>query len=604
MKTSWKILVLLCICLSAAYANFYDKGAVEIVPLPSNSVDNSMFGNLRFSYRVSNHSQVNKKVSIEVIASRTNLSAVKSCQVPAGESTVMQFCLPKISRRWYYTTNFDVAIIIDGKRYEDSSKVLASSSFNGSGNNMGAIALCSNAIPSDDFEAIFGEYGEHNGYSEKKYSFNRSPIDVSQWSRNSNDYMNYRVIWISTDDVMPPEVQKALRKWVVGGGTLVKCALDKWPEDVKHDGHYVNAQNLGLGYVVTFKPYHPKRTEDVNKYVQDLKDNSRRYGTKEKELQVPQCINQSIRKYASVIMISRMLSCENDSTSFSFESPDAPMGLLVFIMTCFVILVAPVNYVFLKRRNKTSLMVVTVPIISLVFCMLVLLFVTITAGFVSNGRILAFTYLDQTEKITSTGAGVSLLVPNMTRKNLVFDTDDNVNFKEEVPVHVLDRPGMVVDSDVIPVRVPLNYSVHTLRDCNERLRFIEKDGGYECVNGLSVPLDNICFRDAKGRFFFVDHIAEGQRARLVEDTASLRNIPLRNNGQVDVMKTIVNYEMVDFNHFKNGQMLQEAKSKLWNSFFMATSGKSAFFSPGFSPDKCEFMQFFCGPVNTEAGDAK
>ncbi|MBO4344507.1 MAG: hypothetical protein J5833_02050, partial [Victivallales bacterium] len=198
----------------------FDEGRVGVVQIPGNFDANSPTGNRRYSYRVSNHSSKTLEVALELNFAMDNLSARRSAKIPAGESVIMNFIYPQMHRDHYsFTSRAALLVEIEGNSYEPEalSQALQSTVQYGKG----PFALCSTTIPSEEFEAIYGNCWTHNGL----YSFVRSPMGLNEWSRDVEDYMNYNVIWVAAEDVIPPDVEAALRKWVFQGGKLIRCVM-------------------------------------------------------------------------------------------------------------------------------------------------------------------------------------------------------------------------------------------------------------------------------------------------------------------------------------------------------------------------------------------
>ncbi|MBO4345185.1 MAG: hypothetical protein J5833_05490, partial [Victivallales bacterium] len=469
------------------------------------------------SYRVSNHSSGTLEVALELNSAMENLRVRRSAKIPAGESVVMNLVYPKFDMvRYHISDRPSILVEIEGKIYE--SEVLSNAIQYIYQYDKGPFALCSTSIPSEEFEAIYGNCWSHNSL----YSFVRSPMGLNEWSSDVEDYMNYNVIWVTAEDVVPPDVEAALRKWVFQGGKLIRCVMGQWPSNLAanfpegNPNRFCHEERIGLGSIMTFKPYLGKN-DGVAEFARKVRDNPWNFWNKP-DAKLPACVYDP-GNLSDIVMphrdvISSIAEDTKSSHSFSIEAPDAPIGMLVLIMSIFVILVGPVNFVMLNKRKHTALMVLTIPVISLLFCILVFSYVAVSSGFSLHGKIYGFTYLDQNEKLAATCAHVSLLAPNMTRRNLVFDANDNVCLYHQTTINVLDRPGMEIDSSAIPVRTPLNYTVKRCDTTNEKIRVNPTDDGMEIVNGLSAPLSHFMYRDIRGHLYYAENVPEGKRVPL------------------------------------------------------------------------------------------
>jgi len=82
---------------------------------------------------------------------------------------------------------------------------------------------------------------------------------------------------------------------------------------------------------------------------------------------------------------------------------EPPVVLFLILIVIFVVLIGPVNYVLLRKQKRLSLLLITVPTLSILVCASLYLYVWIQEGFGLNTRIRSISYLDQ-----GTGRYVSL----------------------------------------------------------------------------------------------------------------------------------------------------------------------------------------------------
>ena len=82
----------------------------------------------------------------------------------------------------------------------------------------------------------------------------------------------------------------------------------------------------------------------------------------------------------------------------SFQIPGVgqpPVIMFRLMIVLFVIIIGPVNYIMLARMRRLNLLLFTVPAISIVTCLSLLLFAMINDGFGLYGRVESVSYLDQ-----------------------------------------------------------------------------------------------------------------------------------------------------------------------------------------------------------------
>ena len=523
------IAITLVIALMAS-AELLDDGRVSVVLLPGNFDLAAPTGNRHFSFRVGNHSNSTREIALTLFTRGPYVTVRRSAKIPAGESVVMTLVYPMPAYNSWKYNNPALEVNVDGKSFMADS---TTASIHSSSRDYSASpnALCSTSVPSEEFEAIYGNHSEsYTGL----YSFIRSPLSMSEWSGDVSDYMNYKVIWVTAEETIPPDVEKALRKWVFNGGKLIRCVMGEWPSDLKYNfpknkpEKYCHEERLGFGSIMTFKPYLGKN-DGVADFARKVRDKGHSFWNPQMEKH-PACVYlpHSLRELLMTPK-QRMVTPHEDKGStageaFRIEEPTTPLGMLVLIMTVFVLIVGPLNYIYLMKHGHTALMVVTIPLISIVFCVLVFSFVAISSGFALRGKVYGFTFLNQEDKLASTCAHVSLMAPNMTRRDLVFDTNDHVCLYHEGFVNVLDKPGMQIDSSYIPVRTTLNYTVNRCDTTGERVKVNRPgEGKVEIVNGLSASLLHFLYCDYDGRLYYAENVPEGQRVEL--EALSKENAP-------------------------------------------------------------------------------
>jgi hypothetical protein len=99
-------------------------------------------------------------------------------------------------------------------------------------------------------------------------------------------------------------------------------------------------------------------------------------------------------------------------TTRSFRLPIEGVGEVrarsfLAILFVFAVLIGPANFAFLKRRGRQALLVLTAPLVSLVFVLLLGIYVVAAEGFGVHTRVASLTILDQARQESVTRAVVS-----------------------------------------------------------------------------------------------------------------------------------------------------------------------------------------------------
>jgi hypothetical protein len=179
-----------------------------------------------------------------------------------------------------------------------------------------------------------------------------------------------------------------------------------------------------------------------------------------------------------------------------------PARAYLSILIVFSLLIGPVNYWFLWRRQQQVLLVLTAPLVSAVFIVLLGGYVLAGEGLGVRGRAVTFTMLDQVRKQAATRGSVSLYAAGMTPSGgLRFPRDvavfalgpDGTGSRERQSLDLTDAQRF--SAGVIQARSPTNLEEIGFRPARERLSFSREAGGMSVVNGLGVTVSALLYRD-------------------------------------------------------------------------------------------------------------
>ena len=203
-----------------------------------------------------------------------------------------------------------------------------------------------------------------------------------------------------------------------------------------------------------------------------------------------------------------------DNLNVDIPLQPIPLGGLTLLMFCFVVVIGPCNYLFLKKRRLEMWCLVTIPILSLLFSGAVVLTVVFREGFDSKGKGRVLTVLDQKRGLASSRGLFSIYSP-LSMKEFHFDRQDLLYFREygEILGEVTDDYRF--SSRLLPSRMRFIGGVERAEFRSEKLKFSEKNGKLEVVNGLGVPVASLCVRSSgSGYFKLAAPLAPGARAEL------------------------------------------------------------------------------------------
>ena len=199
-----------------------------------------------------------------------------------------------------------------------------------------------------------------------------------------------------------------------------------------------------------------------------------------------------------------------------------PARAFLLILIVFSILIGPVNYWLLKRKGQQILVVLTVPVISAAFIILLGGYAIAGEGFSVKGRALTFTILDQNTKQAATRATVSVYAAGLTPAGgLRFGRDVAVYAVGPDGTGIRDRMEMNLSeaqhfSDgVLQARSPTNFEQVAVRAARERLTFTPANGGLSVTNGLEARLLALQYRDGDTLYRLDSQLAAGDKSMMM-----------------------------------------------------------------------------------------
>lgn len=199
-----------------------------------------------------------------------------------------------------------------------------------------------------------------------------------------------------------------------------------------------------------------------------------------------------------------------------------PARAYLSILIAFSLLIGPLNYRFLWRRRQQVLMVLTVPLISTLFILVLGGYVLAGEGLGVHGRAVSFTMLDQVRRQSATRLSASLYAAGMSpggglrfaRDTAVFPigTDGSGN-RERFSLDLTDAQRFA--DGVIEARSPTNFEQIVFRSARERLSFNrEAGGGITVVNGLGTAVTALLYRVGGEVYTLAAPLASGAKGPL------------------------------------------------------------------------------------------
>lgn len=198
-----------------------------------------------------------------------------------------------------------------------------------------------------------------------------------------------------------------------------------------------------------------------------------------------------------------------------------PARAYLIILVAFSILIGPVNYWLLWRKRQQVLFVLTAPLISVIFIVVLAGYVVAGEGLAVSGRAVTFTMLDQAKAQAVTRGSASLYAAGMTPSG-------GLRFPRDVAVFPIGPDGsgnrgtQVLDltdqqrfaSGVIHARAPTNLEVVSFRPARERLVFTRSGETVQVVNALGATVTHLLYRSGGQVYSLTGPLPEGGKGTL------------------------------------------------------------------------------------------
>ena len=355
-------------------------------------------------------------------------------------------------------------------------------------------------------------------YSKRMDNCEVSATDTVQWPAAPQFYQSKDLLFRKTSDKFTPDAERALRDAVMLGATEVVFVSPgtQWPEwapqpdfpgqpvvvprglgqSVVLDERYLNNSPPSTAAPERRRPPAGFPDEESSDFDPDFKPVGPRQ--RESEMQTVYRNNMPVL----TILKSAELYPVNPALVFNalpcIEIPNMSFAVVILALLAYIIVVGPVNYLYLVRHKKSILLLLlTVPAISLVFVAIVILFVTFFEGWFSRASAVGLTFLDQQESMGYTRAAVNLYAPVPVRR-LTFDPSDTVTFPDARNVDVsLGRDQVATGAN--KARIPMTYGISRAERHLEQLRISRgAAGALNVVNGLGAPVKILAMRTPDG----------------------------------------------------------------------------------------------------------
>lgn len=203
---------------------------------------------------------------------------------------------------------------------------------------------------------------------------------------------------------------------------------------------------------------------------------------------------------------------------------EVPTGWFLTLAIAFAIVAGPLNLIWVMRRKRPFLLLVSTPLISIGTCVLLIAIALLSDGIGRRRSAAQIALLDQSaQRVTAYSAvtwfcgiapGPFTLDPE-DRLLPMDESDWGGSWRRDRPDLGLDwRTGQLADGGWIPARVNRQLAFTQVRPERRRLTVVREGGGWRLGNGLDVTVDEIHWCDPAGSVWYASGIGSGQQVAL------------------------------------------------------------------------------------------
>lgn len=352
----------------------------------------------------------------------------------------------------------------------------------------------------------------------------RFPELSEQWAA----YSCYEWVVLALDEGLPDDAAlDAIFAWVRTGGRIVivaqdpRAALGGRPEDLKwmttdyavreRQPDAFEAFHFGHGTVTLAPQDDPGAFAMEN----DVGGSPLAYDAVDYWRARSWTPSTDVYGETGMLRVSRMLD----------DFGELPLRGFMVLLVLFALLMGPVNFWWVKRSKKPMLLLVTLPGISIVTSLGLVLFGVISQGLDVKVSTRSYTFLDQPARTATTAevrrvfAGSSPGVGMRPQAGTAVFPEERFwssNFRASAFFTRDLTNGRLLGGDFLPVREPVVQLIMSDRPMRLRLDVTEVGGTIEVANAFDGPIERLMLRDMQGELHQLNgELAAGESRRLV-----------------------------------------------------------------------------------------
>jgi hypothetical protein len=371
-------------------------------------------------------------------------------------------------------------------------------------------------------EGVVSGFKGAGGENEVAYLAYKSP--TPEWSANWVGYSSFDGVMITAEELSgaPDAVRSALWRFAECGGSLL--IIGGWEIPAQWRARRVNEVEA------------PYEADSSKKYPQALSSKTQSYnvgfgwvtvidaaGVKSVLPMQWGAIKNSWngsrpaeKNYSDIVEINKDFPV--------VERIGIPVRGLFVLMLMFVVVIGPINLIWLARKRKKIWMLWTAPAIALVTCLAVTGFALFGEGVSATSRAEALTILDESSHRASTIGWIAFYAPITPSEGLHFSYDTELTPVTPQTWSYYGRGGdrtidlsndQHLDSGWVTARAPAYFKFRKSETRRERLTIRQEgDGAISVVNGLGADVRELWLADRSGKVYSAGGIRAGAEAKL------------------------------------------------------------------------------------------
>ncbi|MFN0110461.1 MAG: hypothetical protein ACKVZH_16520 [Blastocatellia bacterium] len=494
-----------------------------------------------FRATITNHSATQShKVTVQIpfygYGSSVEISQVSRTVELAPQSTAsLPLFSPSSSSNYGYSV-----ILIDGVKQNPDAQIDTGSIGTTSDSGKASALLSQQVFKSGFLSATNIEQGWKGSSGESLVSTQSFDIPVSEWSQNWMSYARFGGVMLQADELnaAPETVRLALLRYVERGGTLIVAGnwqppaqWQAWRGGIKDEEVKDDESNPTALPAPSATPAPPASQTQPHKPQADLLNYHVGFGlviitgsTNPNDVAVNQWKRIRLELSNHSLADEEFDSLAEVNQAFKIiEQFGVPIRGLFLLMLVFVLVIGPVNLIWLAKKKRKIWMLWTVPAISLLTCLMVAGFSLFGEGWNSTAKTEALTILDETNHRATTIGWTGFYSPITPSEGLRFGFDTELapqlprywDYRSRMPERTIDWTNdQHLDAGWVAARIPAFFKLRKNEARRERLNIRQSGEEASLVNGLGAEITQVWWADAAGKIHSAQNIAPGSQAKL------------------------------------------------------------------------------------------